>query len=110
MLFSPACRWEAQWDEMQTAACVKAAGMQIGYRGDTAARQDACPRGCPSPQCGQLKHKLGAVRCSWPRTWRCPCFCLWLHLRLPVALSVHGACSGSVSTGSFIFWMCLLLD
>lgn len=53
--------WEAQWEEMQAAARVMAAGMRNEYLGETAARQGGRPRGCFCPQCGQVNHKLGEV-------------------------------------------------
>jgi hypothetical protein len=52
-------RWEAQWEEMEAAARVFAAGVRNELVGETAARRDGRPRGCHCPQCGQVNHKLG---------------------------------------------------
>ena len=60
-----ACRWEAQWEEMQAAARVMAAGMRNEYLGETAARGGGRVRGCFCPQCGQVNHKLGECMGGW---------------------------------------------
>lgn len=75
-------RWEAQWEEMQAAARVMAAGMRNEYLGETAARQGARPRGCSCPQCGQLNHKLGNN--NHMQCWSCTshfCYCCRAVLR-----------------------------
>lgn len=43
-------RWEEQWEEMEAAARVAAAGVRNEYVGETAARQGRAPRGCFCPQ------------------------------------------------------------